>query len=104
MDIMRLRPSHAESYERLCHDARLPRFLMDLRQDAELQHRLAEPRLERYIGVVYRPQSELASHYAQASLSRQFDAYVWFDESRAVTPLAAAPTRAGVPATYPFGL
>ena len=104
MEVMRVRPSHAESYERLCHDARLPRFLMDLRQDAELQHRLAEPRLERYIGVVYRPQSEFASHYAQASLSRQFDAYVWFDESRAVTPLAVAPTRAGVPATYRFGL
>jgi len=103
MEVMRVRPSHADSYERLCHDARLPRFLLDLRADGVLGRRLAEPRLERYIGVVYRPETELASHYGEASLSRQFDAYVWFDESCALTPLPAAGKTADAPDTYPFG-
>ena len=101
MQVMRVRPSHADSYERLCHQARLARFLLDLRPEEELRRRLAEPRLERYIGVVYRPHTELASHYAEASLSRQFDAYLWFDESCALTPLVGARTTAD---TYPFGL
>jgi erythromycin esterase-like protein len=104
MEVMRLRPSHADSYERLCHDARVPRFLLDLRSVDALRRRLAEPRLQRYIGVVYRPETELASHYAEASLSRQFDAFVWFDESCALTPLAAKQKTAGAADTYPFGL
>jgi erythromycin esterase-like protein len=59
--------------------------------------------LERAIGVVYRPQSEFLSHYFEAVMAEQFDAFVWFAETRAVTPLAAErPT--GVPDTYPFGL
>jgi erythromycin esterase-like protein len=103
MKVMRVCPSHADSYERLCHEARSARFLLDLRLEEELRRRLAEPRLERYIGVVYRPHTELASHYAEASLSRQFDAYLWFDESCALTPLAGART-AGAADPYPFGL
>ena len=47
-----------------------------------------EPRLERFIGVIYRPETERWSHYAEAILPRQFDAWVWFDETEAVSPLA----------------
>src|SRR5215212_3621660 len=106
MQIKRVRPSHRDSYERLCHDAGLPRFLLDLgqgRHDA-LRRRLLEPRLERFIGVIYRPETELLSHYSEASLAQQFDAFVWFDETCAVTPLGPQHARAGVPDTYPFGL
>jgi hypothetical protein len=46
---------------------------------------------------------ELASHYFEAVLPRQFDDYVWFDETRAVTALETRPT-GGLPDTYPFGL
>ena len=53
----------------------------------DLRELLAEPRLERAIGVVYRPDTELLSHYFRAVLSEQFDAFVWFETSRAVTPL-----------------
>lgn len=53
--------------------------------------------------MIYRPETELFSHYAEASLLRQFDALVWMDETTAVTPLATQP-RAGLPDTYPFGL
>jgi erythromycin esterase-like protein len=76
-----------------------------LREDERPQLRaaLTPPRLERAIGVIYRPETELASHYFDACLPKQFDGYVWFEETRAVTPLPAEP-REGAPETYPFGL
>jgi erythromycin esterase-like protein len=87
------------------HAGGLPRFGLALGELAEAAAGLKEPRLERAIGVIYRPETELQSHYFQAVLPWQFDEYVWFDETRAVTPLA--PSRRGepgLPETYPFGL
>jgi len=104
MEVKRVRPSHRDSYERLCHDAGEPRFLLDLGRDQALRHRLMEPRLERFIGVIYRPETELLSHYSNVSLPEQFDAYVWFDETSAVTPIGPGHARPGAPETYPFGL
>jgi erythromycin esterase-like protein len=105
MEIKQVRPAHPDSYERLCRDSGVRRFLVDLREgrSADLHSGLLYPRLERAIGVIYRPETELASHDFEASLPRQFDAYLWFEETRAVTPLPTKP-RAGVPETYPFGL
>jgi erythromycin esterase-like protein len=105
MEIKRVLPSHRDSYERLCHDSGKPRFLLDLREGRNdaVRRRLIEPRLERFIGVIYRPETELMSHYSDASLPRQFDAFVWFDESSAVSPLPAKRQK-GVPETYPFGV
>jgi len=65
---------------------------------------LLQPLLERFIGVIYLPETELQSHYAQVSLPQQFDAYVWFDETRAVTPLGPQHAKPGAPETYPFGV
>jgi len=104
MKVKRVRPSREDSYERLCHDAGRPRFLIDLQRDPALRRRLEEQRLERFIGVIYRPETELMSHYADASLPRQFDAWVWFDETEAVTPLGHEHHREGMPDTYPFGV
>ena len=70
---------------------------------ARLSHLLAKPRLERAIGVIYRPETELASHYFQAELPRQFDEYIWFDETTPVTPLKTEEL-SGMPETYPFGV
>ena len=64
---------------------------------------LSKPRLERAIGVIYRPETELQSHYFQAVLPRQFDEYIWFDETKAITPLGTEELK-GLPDTYPFGL
>lgn len=69
-----------------------------------MRRRLAEPRLERYIGVIYRPETERWSHYSESVLPEQFDAWVWFDETRAVEPLVAHEPHAGIPETYPFGV
>jgi protein-L-isoaspartate(D-aspartate) O-methyltransferase len=104
LEIKPVRPSHSRSFEALCHEAGKQRFLLDLANDAALRKILDEPRLERFIGVIYRPETELASHYVEASLSRQFDAYVWFDTTTAVMPLPAPPPGGGVPDTFPFGL
>jgi erythromycin esterase-like protein len=104
MEIKRVRPSHQDSYERLCHDAQVPRFLLDLNRNEALRRRLLPTRPERFIGVIYRPDTELMSHYAEASLPKQFDAFVWFDETNAVTPLGPQHAKPGVPDTYPFAL
>jgi erythromycin esterase-like protein len=104
MEVKRVNPSRPDSYERQFHDSGKDRFLLDLtpgRHEA-LRRRLGEPRLERFIGVIYRPETELWSHYSQTVLPEQFDAFVWFDETRAVTPLGPEHHR-GVPDTYPFG-
>ncbi len=109
MKVKAVRPSMPDSYERMSHDTGLPRFLLDLRHgalDPALEEALVQPRLERFIGVIYRPETERWSHYAEAELSNQFDAWVWFDETHAVTPLAAAEKEEapGTEETYPFGL
>jgi len=107
MQIKTVRPSHAESYERVCHETEIPAFLLHLREPrrAEVRAELEPPRLERAIGVIYRPETELMSHYFQAVLPWQFDEYIWFDETRAVTPLGGPEeVGAGMPETYPFGL
>jgi protein-L-isoaspartate(D-aspartate) O-methyltransferase len=92
MQVMRVRPARSDSYERLCHDSGVPAFLLHLRHPAReaLRDELFEPRLERAIGVVYRPETELESHYFQAILPAQFDEYIWFDETSAVSPLAVS--------------
>jgi erythromycin esterase-like protein len=105
MEVKTVVPSRTDSYERLAHDSGVKRFLLDLRQGEHeaLRHRLLQPRLERFIGVIYRPETERWSHYSECSLPQQFDAYVWFDETKAVTPLPTR-TRAGPDETWPFGL
>ena len=110
MKIKLVRPSLPDSYERMAHESGVERFLLDLREgerDERLAAELMAPRLERFIGVIYRPETERWSHYSEAILPRQFDGYVWFDETKAVTPLPGE-TRPGdhreVDDTYPFGL
>ena len=79
--------------------------MLDLSANQPLASRLSEPRLERFIGVIYRPETERWSHYSEAALARQFDAYCWFDETQALKPLSEHEPPAGPGAeTYPFGV
>lgn len=105
MEVKTVRPSLAGSYERLCHEADNARFMLPLRSQTApgLIEGLLKPQLERAIGVIYRPETELQSHYFQAVLPRQFDEYIWFDETEAVAPLKTEELE-GLPDTYPFGL
>ncbi|RPH59138.1 MAG: protein-L-isoaspartate(D-aspartate) O-methyltransferase, partial [Acidobacteria bacterium] len=75
MEVKAVRPAMSGSYERLCHDAGHPQFLLPLQRTirSNLVEGLLKPRLERAIGVIYRPKTELESHYFQAILPYQFD-------------------------------
>lgn len=105
MEIKKVLPSRPGSYEKLFHEVGLPGFLLGLRHisSASLRDDLSKPRLERAIGVLYRPDTELASHYFQAILPQQFDEYIWIDKTKAVQPFGTAEME-GLPDTYPFGL
>jgi protein-L-isoaspartate(D-aspartate) O-methyltransferase len=105
MEIKRVRPAHPDSYERLSHATGVARFICGLRGRGDLcgPKGLGKERLERAIGVIYRPETELESHYFQANLPQQFDEYVWFDDTHAVTPLDTAELN-GPAETYPFGV
>lgn len=105
MEVMNVRPARADSYEHAFRETGLARTLTDWRGGAkrDLVEALSTPLLERAIGVVYRPESELRSHYFQAIMAQQFDAWVWFEQTKAVTPLGAERPE-GSPETYPFGL
>ncbi len=105
MEVKSVRPSLKDSYELLCHESGVARFLLPLRDSPRpsLIAKLQKPRLERAIGVIYRPESERQSHYFQSILPKQFDEYVWFDQTTAVTPLKTQALE-GLPDTYPFGL
>lgn len=102
----RVRPALVNSYEALFHDVSIPRFFLTLRNMGHATSALNEPLLERAIGVIYRPETERASHYFQARLSPQFDAVLHFDETRAVEPLERTVEwqEGEVPETFPTGI
>ncbi len=100
----RVRPGMAGSFETLFHNVGLKQFLLNLENDRVAE--LKQPRLERAIGVIYRPQTERASHYFPARLASQFDAVIHFDRTRAVEPLEqGCEWQTGeVPETFPTGI
>ena len=105
----RVRPALKDSYESLFHEVGIPRFQISLRQKSPLSSALSELRLERAIGVIYRPETERQSHYFYARLTDQFDTLLHFDQTRAVEPLERTPEwnmgEVREPAeTYPSGL
>jgi erythromycin esterase-like protein len=105
----RVRPALQDSYEALFHEVGIPRFQISLREGNAMVSALKEPRLERAIGVIYRPETERQSHYFYARLADQFDALLHFDQTRAVEPLERTAEwnmeEVGEPAeTFPSGL
>jgi erythromycin esterase-like protein len=100
-----VRPGMPGSWEALFHDIGLSDFLLLLR-GRESMEALDQIRLERAIGVIYRPETERVSHYFEARLPLQFDAIIHFDKTRAVEPLDRTPgwDTGEAPETYPTGL
>ena len=94
------------SFEALLGDVDLDAFWLRLRDDGRAASELYPSRLERAIGVIYRPENELVSHYFEAHLSEQFDYVVHFDETRAVEPLERTVEwqRGEPPETFPTAL
>jgi erythromycin esterase-like protein len=109
LEIMDLAPCIPNSYESLAHETGLSRFFLDLRDDKcdqELRKELKDERKERFIGVIYDPETDMESHCVDAVLPEQFDGYIWFDVTSAVKPLEIQQPKATLPLaeTYPWGL
>jgi erythromycin esterase-like protein len=102
----RVRAALAGSHEAIFHTTRLERFLLTWRDGDAVTEGLREPKLERAIGVIYRPETERISHYFHARLPEQFDAVLHFDATHAVEPLEyTAEWEAGeLPETFPFAV
>ncbi len=101
----RVRPARPDSHEAMLHSVALPRYWVatgGLCHDEDL----SRVRLERAIGVIYRPETELQSHYFAADLTRQFDVVIHLDHTRALEPLELTSLwdRGEPPETYPTGL
>src|SRR6184192_1904350 len=98
-----VRPALRGSYEELFHETGLPRFWIDLQGAGQIGV-LQQRRIERAIGVIYRPETERLSHYFHARLPEQFDAIIHLDETRAVEPLERTSIweEGELPETYPF--
>ena len=105
VELKRVRPAVPDSYEDLFHEVAVPRFFLPLHGEP-VGRALMKPRLERAIGVIYRPETERVSHYFYASLSAQFDAVIHFDHTAALRPLetGAGWSTPEVPETYPTGV
>ncbi|MFP4473653.1 MAG: protein-L-isoaspartate(D-aspartate) O-methyltransferase [Candidatus Omnitrophota bacterium] len=105
LEVKEVRPAQNRSYEVLFQQAGLPGFFLPLRhmRDHRLYKELSRPRLQRAIGVIYRPETELASHYFEAELPRQFDEYIWIEKTRAVQPVGPQEAER-LPETFPFGV
>jgi protein-L-isoaspartate(D-aspartate) O-methyltransferase len=105
VEVMTVRPAHPGSYENLFHESSVSAFMLHLREPRkpDLRVELSASRLERAIGVVYRPETELASHFFHARLAHQFDEFIWFDRTQAVDPISndEAPHFSG---DHPFSL
>jgi len=100
MEIKSVRPALPGSWEDCARRTGIDTFLLDLAEAPEL---LRQERLERAIGVIYRPETERPSHYFEARLADQFDAWIWFRETHAVRADEGMP-RAEEPELFPFGV
>jgi erythromycin esterase-like protein len=102
-----VRPGMFGSYEEVFHATGVPHFWIDLRNmNGAGADVLRQPRLERAIGVIYRPETERWSHYFEARIDRQFDAVIHIDETRALASLErtehSGPDE--LPETFPSGI
>jgi erythromycin esterase-like protein len=109
-EIKELRPAFPDSYEALFHETQAARFMIAHREYDKLPEVLRQLKPERSIGAVYHsetPEAERAAHYFSARLAEQFDAVLYFDETRAVEPLGrtrgdGSEASEKVPLSYPF--
>jgi erythromycin esterase-like protein len=101
-----VRPALPDSVEKLFHEVRDNEFLIRLDGPTGAVEALRSARLERAIGVIYRPQTERQSHYLRARVADQYDAVIHIDETRAVQPLerTARWEEGEIPETYPFAV
>lgn len=81
--VFRINPANDRSFEHIFHSVttvgQLPVYCLDLRNTHTQKALGKQRRLQRAIGVVYRPETELISHYNPSNITKQFDILIWFD-------------------------
>ncbi|HKO00421.1 MAG TPA: erythromycin esterase family protein [Thermoanaerobaculia bacterium] len=90
--MMTLRNAITSSDANLFHQTGLGNFYV-LTNDPAVRETLVVPRLQRAVGVVYAPATELISHYFNAVIGRQFDAVIHIDATTAVNPVVTDPAQ-----------
>jgi erythromycin esterase-like protein len=105
-DRKRVRPALPGSVEEVLHQVGQKEFLLRFAEAPGAAEAFRSARLERAIGVIYRPDTERQSHYFRARLADQFDVVIHVDETRAVEPLerTASWERGELPETYPYAV
>jgi erythromycin esterase-like protein len=103
---MRVREGLPDSWEDVLHRVGTPRFMLPLRDSDRLRGLATPPRLQRAIGVIYRPDTERQSHYFETRLADQFDALIHIDETHALEPLdkGRSWSTSEPPETFPSGV
>ncbi len=86
--VYEMRPALPGSHSALFHSLARGNFSLLMRGNAAVSQALAGTMLQRAIGVIYLPETERQSHYFEARLSEQFDAAIFFDQSKAVAPIS----------------
>jgi erythromycin esterase-like protein/predicted phosphoribosyltransferase len=101
-----VRPALADSVEELLHEVGEKEFMLRFDTALRSADALRSARLERAIGVIYRPETERQSHYFRARVADQFDAVIHVDETRAAEPLERTGRweEGEMPETYPFAV
>lgn len=101
-----VRQALSESYEALFHEVKHKNFLLSFDLATEAKRLLSKPRLERFIGVIYRPETERASHYYYADITNQFDALIFLNKTKALAALEINSEweKGELPETYPSGM
>lgn len=102
----KVRPGMPESYEALFHSSEMPKFWLNLHDENQATEVLRHERLQRAIGVIYKPETERWSHYFHTRLPDQFDAMIHLDETTALHPLERTSVwdEGELPETYPWNL
>lgn len=104
-DVMRkmaVPPAVTNSWEYIMHNAGAADRLMLMNQ--YVKEVLGKKEFgHRAIGVVYNPQRELGN-YVPSIMPMRYDAFIFFDETRALHPLHIEPGGHQMPETYPFGM
>jgi len=106
MKRMRVPEARSGSWEDYMHEAigdRASALLVFEDADDGGIPELDEPLAHRAIGVVYEPSHERWGNYVPTLIARRYDAFIFIDETRALSPLHM-PVKVGeVPETFPSG-
>jgi erythromycin esterase-like protein len=101
---MEVPPARENSIEDVLHAAAPPQGLIVVPPFRYRPDVLVDAFGHRAIGVIYRPGRERSGNYVPTVLGDRYDAFLWFDETRAVRPLHTRSVDVLEPETYPTGV